>query len=414
MFSRASVILITFCGVATLASTAAFGQSKTGPTGPSTGTGSSGLGTKTNLPSPTTIPTTPTTPSAPIFVSGRVLAEDGNPPPELAKIERVCNGNAHAEGYADGDGYFSIQLNNDLDVLQDASETGSSMPSGSGMPTAPGLDGQQQQSNSVNGSMTNRRLQNCDLRAQVPGYRSQLISLALRQPLDNPDIGVILVHRQDTGESGTVISTRSLAAPKEAQKAFQKGLELTRKGKTDEAEKSFVKAVTQYPDYAAAWCELGKLQSSNGQFDRARDSFEHASKADPKYVDPYLELSRLALHDGKWAELAELTDKAASLDSFDYPLVFLFSAVARFNLHQLDAAQKSIVRAETLDARHQFPEIAHLHGLILLQRRDYAAAAERLRAYLTLAPDAADAEKVRAQLAKLEKLTAATAKQTGQ
>jgi hypothetical protein len=48
---------------------------------------------------------------------------------------------------------------------------------------------------------------NCDIRARLGGYRSQSISLVGRRPMDNPDIGVILLHK-DSGEGGTTVSAR--------------------------------------------------------------------------------------------------------------------------------------------------------------------------------------------------------------
>jgi len=374
----------------------------------------SGTGTTTGPSKTTTIPTqppppTPPPPPQPIFLTGRVLAEDGKPPMGETKIERVCNGEAHAEGYADASGYFSIELGGrHADAFQDASEAGTSSlgPLGGEPGSNTSTFGAQQGSNSPVGLNQGQRFLSCELRASISGYRSQAILLDFRHPLDNPDIGVILVHREQPGEDGTVVSARSLAAPKDAKKAFDKGLELVRKGNLEDARKNFEKAVAVYPEYSTAWCELGKLQVAQGQSDIARGSFQYASKADPKYLDPYVQLSLLALRDKNWPLLAELTDKAGQLDTFDYPQVFFFNAVAYFNLHQIDPAEKSILRAERLDTRHKLPEIAHLHAVILLQRHNYPAAAERLRAYLTWAPDAADAEKIRAQVAQLEKLTA--------
>src|SRR5947208_1177177 len=105
---------------------AAFGQAQgggtppptgTGGTGPAaggtgTGTGTGGRGTVPSVISPptTTQPNTQT-PQAmpqPIFISGRVMLEDGTPPPDSVVMERVCNGQAHSEGYTDSKGYFGF------------------------------------------------------------------------------------------------------------------------------------------------------------------------------------------------------------------------------------------------------------------------------------------------------------------
>jgi tetratricopeptide (TPR) repeat protein len=415
MSARAAMRLLGLTAVGAMVLATGWGQGRPGggggtttapPASGSTGT-PSGRGT-TNIPSTPNPTNNPPTMRPPILLSGRVLLEDGTPPPEPAKIERICNGVSRAEGYADSKGYFSIQIGNEGAVFQDASEQGggANFPGG-GMGNLGGMSGQTGSSN--NGSyMSDSRLNNCELRADVSGYRSQLVNLMNRHALDNPDIGVILLHRQAPNE-GSIISARSLAAPKDARKAFDKGQDHLKKKKLDDAFKEFQKAVMLYPAYSTAWCELGKIEAARGQADIARGSFNEAIKADPKFVEPYLHLSRLALADKNWQQLADLSDKALELDNFDYPQEFLFNAVAHYNLHDLDGAQKSVLRAEKLDTRHLIPDIAHLEGLVLAQRGDYTAAAEHLRTYLTQAPDAPDAATVRQQLADIEKAAAQVA-----
>jgi tetratricopeptide (TPR) repeat protein len=295
--------------------------------------------------------------------------------------------------------------------MQDASENGGygSRAPGGATDGPAGIGGNQTPA-SVNSPATfDQRLANCELEARLSGYRSQSVLLVAIRPLDSPDIGTILLHRNAPGDEGSTVSARSLAAPKDARKAFEKGLELARKSKVDEAFREYQKAVMLYPAYATAWCELGKIETARGQLDIARGSFHEALKADPKYVDPYLQLSRIALDARNWPEVAELTGKAIELDSFDYPQEFLFSAVAHYNMQEYDQAQKSVLRAEALDTRRQFPQIAYLKGLIEVQHKDFAAAAVDLRTYLKLAPNADDAGKVREQLAQIDKYVSQTA-----
>jgi hypothetical protein len=79
-----------------------FGQNR-GAAPPATGTPSGATGTPTTTTpntgrTPTTIPNTtnpnPTTPSLPqpIFLTGRVMIDDGTPLSEPLVIQRVCNG----------------------------------------------------------------------------------------------------------------------------------------------------------------------------------------------------------------------------------------------------------------------------------------------------------------------------------
>jgi hypothetical protein len=351
-------------------------------------------------PQPTISNTSPSMPM-PMPISGRVMLDDGGPPPETVVIERICNGTARTEGYTDRKGYFSIDLGMDQGVVQDASVGG-----GGFIGAGSRLSGQGQTGTGMSaGAVSGQRYINCDLRASLPGYRSQLVSLANRRAMDSPDVGTIFLHRLGNAE-GRVISAISLAAPKGARNAFEKGSDLAKKNKLDDAMKSYQKAVDVYPRFAAAWFELGKLQGAKGQADAAHRSFDAAVEADPKYLSPYLELSRLALGAGNWRELADVTGRAVKLDPFDYPQQFFFNSVANYNLRNMDAAEKSAREAEKLDTAHHYPQVSHLLGVILAQRQDYTGAAGAMRNYLKFAPDATDAATVRSQLDQLEKLSA--------
>jgi tetratricopeptide (TPR) repeat protein len=398
------------------------GQGTGGTTAPpTTGTGGStgnigggGATTgRTPLPSSTTTSTSPTTtPSTanipqPIFVSGRVMVEDGTPPPEPAVIETVCNSSAHAEGYTDSKGYFSIELGSRNSVIQDASEFSSrSSLNSMGM----GGSGNGATSGAMGGSSAQeRKYMGCDLQAKLGGYRSQTVSLAGRRSMDNPDVGTILLHRNGPAEEGKTISAVSLAAPKDAKKAYDKGLEAIKKRKFEDAQINLEKAVEAYPRYAAAWYELGLLQVGQGKVDMARSYFDKALECDPKFVQPLLQISILELQASKWRSLADVTDRLVKLDPFDYPQAFFFNSVANYNLRNFEAAEKSAVAAERLDTRHTMPKVSHILGMLLAMRKDYAGAAEHFKAYLKFAPAGEDAAKVRSQLAEVEKITAASA-----
>jgi tetratricopeptide (TPR) repeat protein len=394
---------------------AVIGQSKGGTVTapPTTGTGAtpgSTGATTGRTPAPSTTTTTPTTSptgtiTPPVFVSGRVVLEDGTAPSGQVVIETVCNGSAHAEGYTDTKGYFSIQLGaRNTGMIQDASEfssrSGLSQGGMSGANTTGAMGSSQSQ---------DRKYMGCDLQAKLAGYRSQTVPLSGRRSLDDPNIGTILMHRTGPAEEGQTISAVSLSAPKDAKKAYDKGMDAVKKQKFEDAQNDFEKAVEVYPKYATAWYELGLLQAGQGKMDMAHKYFDKASECDPKFVKPYIQISILELQASKWQGLADVTDKLVRLDPFGYPEAFYYNSVANYNLHHFEVAEKSAVAAERLDTRHAIPQVSHILGLILVLKKDYAGAAEHFKAYLQYAPDAKDAAKVRAQLAEVEKITAASA-----
>jgi len=369
-----------------------------------------------------------TAPGAVWYLTGRVILEDGVPPGERVDIQTICNGQGYVAAHTDSKGFFSFRLGAAGNrTLQDASV---GLADGSfGRPvTAMGpppqstaqttSDTQQQTSTSDSqqaapapaprGGINDRSLRNCELSARLPGFRSETISLANRRTMDAPDIGTIVLYRLAVVE-GRTVSVTTLAAPKAARKAYETGLAALKKGKLADAGASFEKATNLYPEYAGAWCELGKLRLRQRRPEEARRSFQAAIQADPRYLDPYLGLSALEAGDRQWRQLADTTGQALRLAPFDYPRAYYWNAVANYNLRNLDAAEKSAREAERLDTRQQFPETWRLLGTILADGRRFAEAAVQLREYLLLAPRAADADGVRARLAEAEKLSAAPA-----
>jgi tetratricopeptide (TPR) repeat protein len=341
----------------------------------------------------------------PSYLSGKVQMDDGTAPPDPVVIERVCNGSPRAEGYTDSKGRFSFQLGQNQGVTQDASydDMGNSglqpnapvRRSAAPMGRVPAGGGQRGNAQGMAG---------CELRASLAGFRSDVVNLSGRRTFDNPDVGTIVLRRLANVE-GTTISMTTLQAPKDARKAYDKAREALRKGKTADAQKELEKAVSAYPQFAAAWYELGLIHEKGNDPGEARKYYAQAMATDAKLVTPYLHLAQLALRERKWQEAADTSGRAIKLDPVDFPDAYLYNAVANHNLQRFDAAEASARQAQKLDTAHRWPKADHVLGAILYAKKDYKGAAEQLRNYLTFAPDATDAGEVKAQLAEIEKLS---------
>jgi tetratricopeptide (TPR) repeat protein len=247
---------------------------------------------------------------------------------------------------------------------------------------------------------------NCELRAVLPGFRSDSISLSTQHYMDNPDIGTIVLHRLANVEGLTTSATSALA-PKESRKAYEKGLEAEKKSKPDEAQKEFEKAVETYPKYASAWFELGKIYEQRDHIDEARKAYSQALAADSKFINPYERLYMIAVKEAKWQEVADTTDHIMRLNPYDFPNAYYFNAAANLQLHKLDVAEKSARQAVELDTAHRNPKADYILGIILADQGKFSESTEHLRAYLRAVPNAPDAELVKKQLAQAEKLAEA-------
>ncbi len=368
-------------------------------TGSSSGIGSSSVSRPTsplNSTTPNGTSTSPDDQRRPMMISGKVTLDDGSAPPGPVTIERVCAaGQPRAEGYTDSKGRFSVTLGQEGDVMPDASES----------PTRSQMGGLASPSG---GGVRERDLQTCDLRATIPGFRSELISLASRRYMDNPDVGTMILHRLANVEGFTTSATLAMA-PKDARKAYDKGLEDVKKSKPDDAQKEFQRAVDLYPKFAPAWYELGRVYEGRDHLDQAREAYGQALAADSKYINPYERLYLLDGREAKWQEVADTTDKVLHLNPYDFPAAYYYNAVANLQLGKLDPAEKSAREAVKIDTSHQNPRSNYILGIILAQKQDLKGAAEFLRAYLQFAPDAKDSDKVKTQLAEIEKSAEAKA-----
>jgi len=325
-----------------------------------------------------------------LMLMGKVQLEGGGAPEEPVRIERVCSGVPYAEGFTDTKGNFSISLGQGPGAMPDASEAESRAVLN---PSAPPR------------ALSQAQLATCDLRAALRGYRSDVISLANRRSLDNPNIGTIFLHRL-SNVGGLTISATTALAPKDARKAYEKALEDERKTKPEQAQKELEKAVEIYPRFAAAWFELGTMFEQRGAVDQARAAYDQSIAADSKYLQPYERECAIAYRAGKWQETADVSDRLLRLDPFDYPEAYNYNAAANVKLNRLDQAERSAREAVKLDTAHRDAGANYTLGYILAQKGNFSDAAQYLHAALEIDSQGPQAESVRKLLNEVERAQA--------
>lgn len=343
------------------------------------------------------------------LISGKVAVDDGGQLPDRVAIARDCGGAQRNVAYADRKGQFSFRWS-DTTGITAADASPSAGPGGPrGLPgTGIGQNSPIQSPGDVNGpAASGPALTGCELRAVAPGYRSELVTLdGNRLSFDSYDVGTIFLHRTGDADAPPVSATSS-KAPSGARRAFDKGLEAAGKGRSSDAEKDFEKAVSLYPQYAEAWLDLGKVRLKNKADDSAAEAFRKALEADGTLVEPRVYLGMLAVESKQWAAAAKYLDDALKSDPVHFPDAWFNKAVAEYNLKEYADAEKSVRKALQSDPQRRNPREEYLLGLILAAQKNYSGAAEQLRIYLRLAPDADDSEQVKTQLAEIEKLAAA-------
>jgi tetratricopeptide (TPR) repeat protein len=371
-------------------------------TAPTLGGANSGISTGSipSQPSQTSLPGQNPQNQMPVFLSGRVMLDDGTSPENSISIQRTCSGAPRTVAYTNGKGQFSFQWGSMAGIVPDASEatSGNGMRSGNGIGNNE-MGGQMNASSLAMGS--GPPMMGCELTASAPGFRSGHLDLSSHRPSDSPDVGTIVLHRI-AGVEGTSISVTSLNAPKEARKAWEKGVQLLHKAKAADAEKELEKAVEIYPKYASAWVDLGRARLQLNAGDPARAAFLKAVDADGKLVEPYVELGEMAFRQHGWPDAARYLDRALQLDPVDYPRLWFEDAVADYNVQNLDRAEKNAREALKLPVASRDPRASQLLGIILMDRKDYAGADEALREYVKLLPDAKDLDHVKEQIREID------------
>ncbi|MCB9383916.1 MAG: tetratricopeptide repeat protein [Bryobacterales bacterium] len=339
----------------------------------------------------------------PIFLSGKVVMDNGQPPPEPVTIVRNCSGQRFPEAYSDPKGNFSFQVGANPSVaLTDASVSGFGNGTGSGgfgsSPFGGGIGGGQ-----MSGDMS-VDFTGCDLTAELPGFRSERISLGRRRAMDNPDIGIIVIHSLG-GPVSSIISATTLQAPKKAKSSYDKAMrEMTKKTSSPEkAAKELEKAVEEYPQFAAAWALLGDTRAKMENHEGAKEAYEKAVAADPDYLRPYPALVQMAVNANDWERTSELSQKMLSINP-GITQVRFYQAVAQLNLGRIDDARTTTMHIQTGPDAAQFPKTHQIMGLIYSQQGAFSEAAKEYRAYLKAEPDTSNAEKVKKQLNEWEAL----------
>lgn len=339
-----------------------------------------------------------------LFLQGRVATTDGTTLPNDVLVERVCNAKVRQQVHATSRGDFSMQLGSKFDSILDASGDAPSQNSLSNRNSDLGIP--------------RRELANCELRASVAGFSSSVVNLVDLDGMSSINVGAIVVQRREKIE-GATLSASAYKAPKDAIRAYEKGMEATKKGRLLDAEKYFGKAVEIYPTYSNAWFQLGTILQKEHQKDAARTAFTRATTSDSRFLPPYLSLASMAFEAQNWKDVRDFTNHILDLDpshrvsgyildldSSNYGEAYFYNAVANYRLKKFEEAEKSALKAERLDLPTHFPQVHLLLAEIFARKNNYDMAVIETRTYLELAPHAKNTEQVRERLAKLEQLNA--------
>ena len=318
----------------------------------------------------------------PLYLSGKVTLPDGSPPPEPAIVYLYCPSGRQPQAYTNDKGQFNFPVGGAQHRrVIDASRTGPSAPVGASGPDRSFVD-----------------LTQCELRAYLPGYTSSKINLGRRSVFEATEVGTLILTPASKGH-GTLISLNTLAAPRNARKAYEKAQqELTKqKPNLKKVLKLLQKAVKAYPEFAAAWNLIGETRIRTGDLEGARNALQKAAQADSKFATPLVTLALMALEQRNMKEAARLADQAVELVP-NLAEAHYYRALAYWSLNQPELAEESVRAVEAAGETSRYPRLHFILGNIYAQRGDVRAAAGEFERFIELESDSRAAKAARQQL----------------
>ena len=197
------------------------------------------------------------------------------------------------------------------------------------------------------------------------------------------------------------VHVNDLNVPRDAEKKYQKGLELLRKDSPEKARELFQEAIERHPQYASAYNALGVALMRLGKPQEGKGAFEKAISLDDKFSLPYLNLGKMAMSENRVDDALNNLSKCVANDPFN-PDALSRLAYMELLTGNFDRAASDARKVHTVP--HEGFEISHLiaaRALRKKQLRDDAISEYRL--FLKEAPSSATSPQARQELNELEK-----------
>jgi tetratricopeptide (TPR) repeat protein len=200
------------------------------------------------------------------------------------------------------------------------------------------------------------------------------------------------LHKEKKGANPGIVGVSEITQniPKPALKAYEQGLKLQKENKEEQALAAFNQAVELYPEYFQALTERANLLMGRNQLADAEADFERALRLNDKHVPALRGLGYCQIQQKQFEAATKNLERAFVIEP-ESPLTLLLLGYANLLLGRYDPAKQCLEEALKLG-----PEVAaraHVYlAEVFAQEQKFKDAADSIRRYLTLKPDAADAK----------------------
>ncbi|HKQ93893.1 MAG TPA: tetratricopeptide repeat protein [Blastocatellia bacterium] len=193
---------------------------------------------------------------------------------------------------------------------------------------------------------------------------------------------------------GTVsVAEATQNIPKAARKAYDQGVKLQKENQGEKALTAFNQAVELYPEYFQALTERANLLMGRNQLTEAAADFERALRLNEKYVPAVRGLGYCQIQQKQFDAAVSNLERAFVMEP-KVPLTLLLLGYANLSLSRYEPAKQCLEEALKLGPESAARSHVYL-AEVFAHEQKFKEAADSIRRYLALKPDAADADGLR-------------------
>ncbi len=181
--------------------------------------------------------------------------------------------------------------------------------------------------------------------------------------------------------------------PKPARQAYEKGLKFQKENQADKALVSFNQALEIYPEYFQALTDRANLLMQQNKLAEALADFDRALQIDGDYSPALRGAGYCNIQQRKYDVAVGQLEKSLAREP-NIPLTHMLLGYANLSLNRYDQAKLSLQQALKLGADNVVRARVYL-AEVLAHEQKFKEAADEIRTYLRLKPEAADAESLR-------------------
>lgn len=214
-------------------------------------------------------------------------------------------------------------------------------------------------------------------------YSNRLqIDIYLRLPLHS---------NKEERKPGTVnVKEATQNVPKPARQAYEKGVRFQKDNLPDKALQNFNQALEIYPEYFQALTDRGNLLMQQNKLPEALADFERALQINDRHSPALRGAGYCNIQQRKYEEAIGQLEKSLLYEP-KIALTHMLLGYANLSLNRFDQAKIALEQALKLGGDNVVRARVYLAQLLAHEGK-YKEAADEIRAYLRLRPDAADAD----------------------